>query len=178
MSFADLTIETAPPAARRALTRVREDLGYLPAAAARMAASPQLLDGFLRLSGMFEGSTLEPLAQEVVVMTVSARNGCELCLAMHTARLTRLGAGPALIAALRAAAPLADARLEAVRVFTRRVLDTAGAAGEDALADFLRHGFTKRNALEVVLGIGTYTMSTLANRLTGAPVDDQLSAFA
>ena len=32
-------------------------------------------------------------------------------------------------------------------------------------------------ALDVVLGIGTYTMSTLANRLTGAPVDDQLSAF-
>jgi hypothetical protein len=25
---------------------------------------------------------------------------------------------------------------------------------------------------------GTYTMSTLANRLTGAPLDDQLSAFA
>jgi hypothetical protein len=29
-----------------------------------------------------------------------------------------------------------------------------------------------------VLGIGTYAMSTLANRLTGAPLDDQLSAFA
>jgi hypothetical protein len=29
----------------------------------------------------------------------------------------------------------------------------------------------------VVLGIGTYTMSTLANRLTGGPVDDQLQAF-
>ncbi len=178
MSFADHTIETAPPAARRALTRVRQDLGYLPVAAARMAASPQLLDGFLRLSGMFEGSALDPLAREVVVMTVSARNGCQLCLAMHTARLTRLGAEPALIAALRAAAPLADARLEAVRVFTLRVLDTAGAVGEDALVEFLRHGFTRQNALEVVLGIGTYTMSTLANRLTGAPVDDQLSAFA
>jgi hypothetical protein len=30
----------------------------------------------------------------------------------------------------------------------------------------------------VVLGIGTYTMSTLANRLTGAPLDDQLAEFA
>jgi AhpD family alkylhydroperoxidase len=148
MSFADHTIETAPPAARRALTQVRKELGYLPVAAARMAASPQLLDGFLRLSGMFEGSSLDPLAREVVVMALSARNGCQVCLAMHTARLTRLGAEPALITALRAAAPLGDARLEAVRI------------------------------LEVVLGIGTYTMSTLANRLTGAPVDGQLSAFA
>ena len=30
----------------------------------------------------------------------------------------------------------------------------------------------------MVLGIGTYTMSTLANRLTDAPLDDQLGAFA
>jgi hypothetical protein len=47
-----------------------------------------------------------------------------------------------------------------------------------ALRAFLASGYTRQNALEVVLGIGTYTMSTLANRLTGAPVDDQLSAFA
>jgi hypothetical protein len=40
------------------------------------------------------------------------------------------------------------------------------------------HGYTIRNALEVVLGVGTYTMSTLANRMTQAPVDHQLSALA
>jgi hypothetical protein len=39
-------------------------------------------------------------------------------------------------------------------------------------------GTTVRNALEVVLGIGTDIMSTFANRLTKAPVDDQLAAFA
>jgi alkylhydroperoxidase family enzyme len=49
--------------------------------------------------------------------------------------------------------------------------------GDEALRAFLASGYTRQNALEVVLGIGTYTMSTLANRLTGAPVDDQLSAF-
>jgi hypothetical protein len=32
--------------------------------------------------------------------------------------------------------------------------------------------------LDVVLGIGTYTMSTLANRLTRAPLDEQFSEFA
>lgn len=42
---------------------------------------------------------------------------------------------------------------------------------------FLAHGHTPRNALEVVLGIGTYTLSTLANRLTRAPLDPQLAAL-
>ena len=63
-------------------------------------------------------------------------------------------------------------------MFTLQVLDTTGAVGEEALRAFLASGYTSQNALEVVLGIGTYTMSTLANRLTGAPLDDQLSAFA
>ena len=58
------------------------------------------------------------------------------------------------------------------------MLETTGDVGEPALRAFLAHGYTEQNALEVVLGIGTYTMSTLANRLTGAPVDEQLSAFA
>ena len=58
------------------------------------------------------------------------------------------------------------------------MLDTAGDVGEPALQAFFGHGYTERNALEVILGIGAYVMSTLANRLTGAPVDDQLSAFA
>jgi len=176
--FTDHTVESAPPAARRAMTGVRNERGYVPAAVARMAASPQLLDGFLRLNKTFEGSALDPLAREVVVMAIATRNGCHVCAAMHSARLTALGAGPDLIAALRAAIPLADTRLEAVRQFTLRVLDTAGAVGDDALREFLGHGFTTQHALDVVLGIGTYTMSTLANRLTDAPVDDQLNALA
>src|SRR5215470_5550226 len=181
MSFAEHTIESAPPAARRFLTATRDHLGYLPAGMARMAASPQLVDGFLKLTAIFENTTLEPVAREVLVMTVATRNGCHLCVAMHTARLTSLGADPGLIEALRdadRAEPLPDQRLDAVRVFTLRVLDTTGEVGDQALRDFLAAGYTTQNALEIVLGIGTYTMSTLANRLTGAPVDPQLAAYA
>jgi hypothetical protein len=85
-----------------------------------------------------------------------------------------------LVTALRAGptGPLADPRLQAIRAFTLRVLESAGDVGDDALGDFLAHGYTPSNALEVVLGIGTYTMATLANRLTRAPVDDQLAQFA
>ncbi len=133
-----------------------------------------------KLTALFDRVALDPVAREVVIMTVATRNACRVCVAMHTGRLTALGAGPDLIAALRDGPPqrLADERLEAIRVFTQRVLDTAGEVGEAALRDFLAQGYTRQNALEVVLGIGTYTMSTLANRLTGAPVDEPLAAFA
>jgi AhpD family alkylhydroperoxidase len=176
--FPEYTIESAPAGSRRFMVATRDHLGYLPAATARWAASPHLLEGFAKLNAIFETGTLDPVAREVVVMTIATRNGCHVCMAMHTARLTALGAPPDVIAALRGALPSGDERLEAIRVFTLRVLDTAGDVGDDALAAFLAGGYTRQHALEVVLGIGTYTMSTLANRLTDAPLDDQLSAFA
>jgi AhpD family alkylhydroperoxidase len=178
--FTDHTAESAPPASRRHMEATERHLGYLPAATARWAASPHLLDGFGKLNGLFEDSTLGPVAREVLVMTVVTRNGCHLCVAMHTARLTAMQAGEPLIAALRAGPhePLADPALEAVRVFTLQVLDTAGDVPDHALRAFLARGYTAQNALEIVLGIATYTLSTLANRLTGAPVDEQIGQFA
>lgn len=176
--FPEYTIESAPAGSRRFMIATQNHLGYLPAATARWAASPHLLEAFGRVLAIFENATLDPVAREVVVMTIATRNGCHICVAMHTARLTELGASSDVITVLRDATVLADPRLDALRVFTLRVLDTAGDVGDDALAAFLASGYTRQNALEVVLGIGTYTMSTLANRLIDAPLDDQLSAFA
>src|ERR1700730_3875352 len=137
MFFTEHSIESAPPAAL-----------------ARMAASPQLMDGFLRLTAIFENTTLEPMAREVVVMTMATRNRCHICVAMHTARLTALGAAPGLSGARRTpgsgdpdrAEPLPDERLDAVRVFALRVLDTAGDVGDQAMPDFLAAGYPPHNA--------------------------------
>jgi AhpD family alkylhydroperoxidase len=176
--FPDLTPDTAPAGSRRTMTATASYLGYLPVALARMAASPHLMDGFLKASGLFESSSLDPVAREVLVMTMAVRNGCHICVAMHTAALTRLDADPALIDALRAGRPLADPRLAAVQTFVTEVIETSGAVSDAQLAAFGKNGFTTQNALEVVLGIGAYTMSTLANRMTRSPVDEQLAAFA
>jgi AhpD family alkylhydroperoxidase len=176
--FPELTPETAPAPARRPMAATARHLGYLPAPVARMASSPQLLEGFLKVSGLFEATSLDPVAREVVVLTIAVRNGCHVCVAMHTARLAGLGAGADLIPALREGRPLADARLAAVQDFTLAVIATAGAVTDAELRTFFSHGYTAKNALEIVLGIGAYTMSTLANRMTRAPLDDRLRPFA
>jgi AhpD family alkylhydroperoxidase len=176
--FVDHTLESAPAAARRSMAATVGHLGYLPAPIARLASSPQLLDGFLRTSALLETTTLDPIAREVLILTVATRNECHVCVAMHTAKLTALDADPALVTALRGGQPLDDERLEAIRVFTVEVIESAGAVSADVLHAFLARGYTSQNALEVVLGIGTYTMSTLANRMTRAPLDEQLKPFA
>src|ERR1700749_2490113 len=123
--FVDQTLESAPPEARRLIKSTAIHLGYLPAALARMAISPQLMDGFLKASGLFEHTTLDPLARETLIMTMAVRNGCHICVAMPTASLTRLGAGQDLIAYLRAGSPVADEGLAAIQAFTLEVLETA-----------------------------------------------------
>lgn len=172
------TLESAPTASRRLMEATATHLGHLPTGVALLSESPELLGTFLKASAAFEASTLDPLAQEVLVMTMATRNGCHLCIAMHTARLTSRQADPALITALRAGAPVDDVRLEALRQFTLQVIATTGDVADEDLKTFLAGGFTTRNALEVVLGIGAYTMSTFANRLVRAPVDGPLKQFA
>ena len=176
--FPDHTIESAPAASRPAMEATAKRMGYLPAAVARMASSPEMLSGFLRMTALFDTTTLDPVAREVVIFTVATRNTCHICIAMHTAKLTALDADPDLITALREGKPVADERLAAVQAFTLDVLDAAGAVPDKSLDAFLAQGYTVRNALDVVLGVGTYTMSTLANRMTRAPLDYQLSALA
>ncbi|WP_425528055.1 carboxymuconolactone decarboxylase family protein [Yinghuangia seranimata] len=176
--FPSLTAETAPIEARRVMEGTAKRLGYLPEPVARMANAPELLEAFLTISGTFEKTTLDPLAREVVVLTVATRNGCRVCVAMHSGIIASHGGAPDVVAALREQRPLPDARLEAVRTFTHEVMDHAGAVPQERIEAFLAHGFTVRNALEVVLGVGAYTVSTFANRMTDAPLDEQLAAFA
>ncbi|MBT2440918.1 carboxymuconolactone decarboxylase family protein [Streptomyces sp. ISL-36] len=125
-------------------------------AVALLKESPHTLEGFLKLSEIFESTTLDPHSRETVILTVAARNQCHLCIDMHESKLSQLGPAPD------------PERLDAVRRFTLRALASSGAVTDAELDALHAAGYTRQNALEVMLGIGTYTISTFANRLTGA----------
>ncbi|GAB3948395.1 carboxymuconolactone decarboxylase family protein [Micromonospora vulcania] len=176
--FTTHTTETAPAAARATIDGVTRRFGWLPTPVALMAESPQLLAGFLTANAGFEQTALEPLEREVVILAVATTNECHVCVALHTGTLTRLGATAELITALRAGTALPKPRLEALRRFTLAVLNQRGAVSDGELDDFLAAGYQPRHALDVVLGVGAYTISTFANRLTRAPLDPPLAAHA
>lgn len=177
-TFPAHTVDTAPAQARPTIERVAKAFGFVPQPVAMMATSPELLAGFLQASATFEQTSLTPVEREVLILTVATRTGCHVCVAMHSGILCRHKGAPELIDGLRAGRPLEDNRLDALRIFTHAVMDTSGAVEPAAMQTFLSQGFTARNALEVVLGIGTYVISTFANRMTNAPLDDAFAAFA
>ncbi len=167
MVFVVHSVETAPPASRAALKAIRAEFGGIPRAAALQAESPVLLNGFLAASTAFEESSLPPVVREAVILAVAVRNGCDVCARIHSAELSRLGRSD-VVEQVRECAPPDDAAVAAAVTFVGRLLDGAGAVGDAQLAEFLAAGFTARQALDVVFGVGVYTASTFANRLVGA----------
>ncbi len=76
-----------------------------------------------------------------------------------------------LIEALEHGRPLDSPRLEAVRSFTLSLLEYTGDVPDKEWQQFLAAGFDRAAALEIVVGIAAYTLTTFANRLTEAPLD-------
>jgi AhpD family alkylhydroperoxidase len=173
MNFPSLSSETAPAAARPMLLGSQKQFGFIPSPVAKAAASPTTLKHLFAGFAAFDESSLSHLEREVVAMTVAFEHGCHYCMALHSALLT--AEHGAFVAHLRAGTPLADARLEALRVFVRALVQTRGRADTSA---FEAAGYTEANALDVVLGVGVYTLSTYLNILTSSELDPPFVPFA
>ncbi|GAA2972729.1 MULTISPECIES: carboxymuconolactone decarboxylase family protein [Streptomyces] len=169
---------SAPEASRPIVENTQKGFGFLPAPVAYMAESPELLESFMSGNAAFNKTTLSQLEREVFILTMATKVQCHYCVAMHSAMLTKTGADQELIQALRDRKPLQDSKLEAMRVFTLAVMEGHGHVAPETMEAFLSAGYAKRNALEVVLGLGVYTISTYANRMTEAPLDDAFASFA
>jgi len=173
MTFVAHTKESAPEASRRALAAAEHQFGFIPDALARLAEAPVLVEAFAKATAAFDRTGFDAVEREIIILTLAAEVGCEVCIALH-ARMLAADGHAAIGQALVEGRPLADPRHAALARFTQRVLATRGAVADEDLAAFGGAGYTARAALEVVVGIGAYTLTTFGNRLTRAHVDPAL----
>ncbi len=165
------------PRSRELLAEQREKFGFVAGPLARAAVAPAALGAMLDLLERFEQSSLRPAEREVVAFALAYENGCGYCMALHSALAQRVTQVARHVAALRRGQRPADARLGALWDFVRALLQSRGAASDAELRAFRSAGFSDENALDVVLGVGTYTLTTFANRLVGAPLDPPFERF-
>ena len=136
-----------------------------------MAESPELLSGYGALWDLFSKSTLTPHEQQVVYLTSNFENDC------HTAwpatrrwpACSRWRTQSSRRCALEATLP--DPRLEALHRFTTTVVRERGFVPDADVGAFLAAGYTRRNVLEVVLGVATKVMSNYTNHIVHTPLD-------
>jgi AhpD family alkylhydroperoxidase len=146
-------------------------MGFITTLNAVMAESPELLAGYNALADLFGRSSLPAAARHVVLITASTENGCAYCVAAHSTLALRAGLDPALVAALRDRKPLADARLDAARRLTQAIVAQRGWADYEEISAFLGAGYTRRNVLDVILGVGMKTLSNYTNHIAHTPLD-------
>jgi AhpD family alkylhydroperoxidase len=158
--------DTAPAAARDALLQNKRAFGAVPEPIARYASSPLMLGQALAGLRAFESAALEPLEREVLAMTLGRLNGCKFCLNLHRRLLTVQKAPSELINALETGAALSDSRLETLRDFIVDVVARRGDVTPEVWTRFREAGYSHEQALDVMLGISVYTLTTFANRLT------------
>lgn len=178
LSFPALTPDTAATAARSILSASQTKFGFLPSPVARAAHAPGVLKHLMQSFAAFDQTSLSPLEREVIAMTVAFENACHYCMALHTAIAARAnGDAEPVIAALRAGAPLPETRLDALRTYARALVRGRGRVEPAIASAFKAAGFTDEQALEVVLGVAVYVLSTYINIVTEAPLDPPFEPF-
>lgn len=173
--FNSHTESSAPDAAKPILRASERQFGFLPSPVARAAESPTLLAHMMASFAAFERSSLSATEREVVAMTVAFETGCHYCMAMHSALLSR--EQPELVAALRAGTSLPNPRLQALAGFVRAAVRHHAHIPEANWRAFTEAGFSSRQALDALLGVSVYLLSTYTNILTEAPLDPAFEAF-
>ena len=113
----------------------------------------------------------------VVWQSINVEHECHYCVPAHTWISRDMGVSDAISDALRNQTPLPNARLEALRTFTLNVVRNRGNVDDKAVQAFLDAGFTKRQILEVILGVSQKVMSNYTNHLFDTPVDAPFTKF-
>lgn len=169
---------SVPEAARPMFDKAKAETGRVANIYRYMAESPELLGAYQHLRDLFFKTSFTRVEQELIQLVISFEHECKYCMAVHSMRAKMAKADEDTIAALRAGTPLADARLEALRRFTRKMVEQRGWMSDADIDGFLAAGYTRQNVLEVVLGVGMKVLTNYSNHLFEAPLDEPLKPMA
>lgn len=172
------TQETAPDGGPALLDNSIKAFGMIPGLHAVMAESPEHLEAYQKLHELFQKTSLSTVEQNVVWLTINVEHECHYCVPAHTGIAHMQKVPNDVIEALRNKTPLPDPRLEALRDFTLKVVRQRGFVDDADVQVFLDAGFTKRNVLDIVLGLAQKVMSNYVNHLAQTPIDAAFQKFA
>jgi uncharacterized peroxidase-related enzyme len=178
ITFQAHTLDTAPEESKKTLEAVNSKYGFIPNALAVYAESPELLDSYVTLSGIFEKSSLNETERQIILMTNSIENGCGYCTAAHTTVSQMSGVPDDVIESVRTNNPIKDSKLEALRKFSIIINNTRGWASPEQVSEFLNAGYSKQTILEVIVGTSIKVLSNYTNHIAEPQLDDAFASNA
>lgn len=175
--FTKHTVESAPEGSKALLAASKKANGMISGLYAVMAEAPGLLSAYKQVHELFVNSSFNKDELTVVWQTINVEHACYYCVPAHTAIARSMGVSDEISDALRNETALPNERLEALRTFTLSVVRDRGNVDDSEVQAFLNAGYTKRQILEVVLGLSQKIMSNYTNHLANTPVDAMFNKY-
>jgi uncharacterized peroxidase-related enzyme len=165
------TASTAPAVSADILNQVEKAWGFVPNLHRVLAESPAAIEAYGTLWGIAEKTSFTAIERNIAYLAIIFENECTYCMAGHSnlSRMAHVDNGA--IEAVRQGLPIADARLEALRVFAGKVTRDRGVVSDMDVAAFIGAGFTKANVLDVLVLAATKLISNYTNHIADTPLD-------
>jgi len=168
--IAPIELEEASPKTGAALDVVQKRLGMVPAMMRTMARSSAVLDGYLNLNAALSRTTLPTSLREQIALTVSEINGCEYCLAAHTALGRMAGLSVDEITDSRRGVST-DRRTETVLRFARSIVEQRGRVDDAEVSRVRAAGLSEGEVAEIVALVALSIFTNYFNLVAGTELD-------
>jgi uncharacterized peroxidase-related enzyme len=162
--------ESAEGKAKELLEAVRAKLGMTPNMMRLMANSPAVLEGYLLWSGALSRGALSAKVREQIALAVAQANGCEYCLAAHSAVGKMVGLTEDQIRDSRLGGAV-DPRTEALIHFARKVAASRGRVSESDVQLVRNAGFDDGVVVEVLAGVSLDIFTNYFNLAADTEID-------
>lgn len=162
--------ETATGRPKELLDAVKRHLGLVPNMTRAMANSPAVLDAYLQFSGALARGTLSPKVREQIALAVAEANGCNYCLAAHTAVGRMVGLTAEQIRDGRRGGAV-DAKANALVRFARQVVAARGRVTASDLAAVRAAGWDDGAVAEVVANVALHVFTNYFNLVADTDLD-------
>jgi alkylhydroperoxidase family enzyme len=172
------TMESAPAQSKPVLQQLQQIFGIIPNIAAKMAASPVLINGFIGLFERVHASGLTEIQIQTLLLTNAVTNASEWPVAFHTALALQQGVPAADVEAIRHGGLPRDGRLAALSTLARTLIDKRGRLAEQDQQQFFETGFSPEQLLEVIAVVAASTVTNYTASITRPALEGQFEAFA
>lgn len=162
--------ESATGKAKELLGAVQAKFGMTPNMMRTMAAAPAVLEGYLQLSAALGRGSLPTKVREQIALAVAEANGCEYCLAAHSAVGAMVGLTADQIRDSREGTAV-DPKSEALVRFARKVVAARGQVADHDVAAVRAAGFDDGAIAEVVAAVALDVFTNYFNLVADTEVD-------
>ena len=149
---------------------LNQQLGMLPNLYATIGYSSDTLENFLAFSSKAGKSSFTNKEIEAIKLVVSEVNGCQYCLAAHTALGKMAGLSESETIDLRSGQHQ-DSRLESLVALAKDIASNKGKPSESSITRFFGQGFDEKALIDLVATVTAITFTNFAHGTTRVPID-------